>query len=108
MAKKFESVEERRAYNRRHYRVVRARGKAAEYDCDCGQPAKEWAQLHETDGESPEDYQAMCRPCHQKYDDRWNEEERAKVSKSMKVVWDNSPERKLDMSVYPHRLRARR
>lgn len=108
MAKRFSSVEERRDYNRKHYMVVRARGKASMHTCECGEPAKEWAHLHDTDGDLPSHYEAMCRKCHQRYDDRWNDEERARVSESMKKVWDNSPERKLDMSVNPHRSRARR
>jgi len=96
------------AYRRRHERVRSARGKASWHACvgSCGGQAKEWAQIHGKDGESPDDYQPMCWKCHQKYDNRWNAEERAKVSASMKLVWANSPERKEAMRLKPHRLRG--
>lgn len=107
MAKRFGTVEERRAYNRRHYRVAKARGKASAHTCPCGAPAAEWAQLHDKDGEDPDDYEAMCRKCHQRYDDRWNDQERARVSESLKKMWANSPGRKQAMREAPHRLRGR-
>ena len=57
-------------YLGRHYRVYRKRGKASEYPCaDCGDPARDWAQIHGTDGTDPEHYQPLCRKCHYwKYD----------------------------------------
>lgn len=80
------------AYSTRHERVRKVRGKASEYPCACGKPAQEWATLHGTDGESPDDYQAMCCSCHQKYDDHWSAETRAKVGRTAKAVWANTPE----------------
>jgi hypothetical protein len=107
MPKKFATMEEQRLYNRRHYMVVKARGRAVEHGCSCGKVAAEWAHLKDATGDLPEDYEAMCRPCHHKYDDRWNDEERSRVSESVRAVWDASPERKLEMSLHPHRLRRR-
>lgn len=88
MGKRFSSDEERREYNRNHYRVGVKRGRAAEQVCACGDPAAEWAHLHDTDGADHANYEAMCRPCHQKYDNRWNPEERARVAASVKASWD--------------------
>lgn len=35
----------------------------------CGGAAREWAQIHGTDGENPmEDYMPLCRRCHFRYD----------------------------------------
>lgn len=96
MGKKFASIEERRLYYRQLYRVTKIHGKASEHTCDCGEPAKEWAHLHGFSGEDPSHFDAMCRPCHQEYDNRWNEEERGKVSESMKTVWSNMDEAKRD------------
>lgn len=104
MGKRFETIEERRQYNRNHYQVNRARGKASDHLCRCGLKAEEWAQRHELDGKSPEDYDPMCRPCHHKYDDRWNESERARVKESTIKVWASSPERRQRMSDHPIRL----
>lgn len=96
------------AYYKRHRRVYKERGKARDYACawDCGAQAREWAQIHGTDGESSDHYQPMCNKCHAKYDDKWNKAQRAKVSESTKRVWANSPERKQAMSVNPHRSRG--
>lgn len=105
MGKTFETIEERRLYNRRHYLVNRVRGKAREHLCeDCGGSATNWATNHDGDPDLPDDYRALCGKCHVKYDKRWTPEERAKVAISTKAVWDNSPERRLRMSLYPHRL----
>lgn len=88
------------AYNRRHYRVRAARGRAAEHACvGCAGPAREWAQLHGTDGENPQDYQPMCCKCHQRYDGRWSAEERAKVAESVRQVWASSPDRRVAMAI---------
>lgn len=59
------------SYATLHYRVYRARGRAADQICDhCGNPAKEWATVHNTDGLDPmTDYIPLCRKCHLAYDD---------------------------------------
>lgn len=98
MGKTFSSVEERRLYNRQHYRVNKTMGKASEYSCfdGCGRQGAEWAHKHGTSGNDPEnDFQAMCRPCHQKYDDRWNEDERTRVAASVKKTWEEDPGRRV-------------
>lgn len=78
------------AYMKRHDRCVAARGKASAHSCEeCGKQAKEWAWIHDTDGETPENYKPMCHGCHQRYDDRWNQEERDKVSASLKKYHAN-------------------
>jgi len=67
---------------RRHKRVYLAKGKASARKCvDCSGPASEWSQIHGTDGESVDDYEARCRRCHRKYDDTpiW----RAAISEAM-------------------------
>lgn len=57
------------SYNKKHDRVRRARGPARQHDCErCGSKAAEWATIHGTDGMGPEDYLALCRSCHRKYD----------------------------------------
>lgn len=57
------------AYRRAHTRVKDERGKASEYLCfDCDRPACDWSQIHDTDGESVDDYEPRCRSCHVRYD----------------------------------------
>lgn len=56
-------------YQARHSRVWRARGKASAQVCvDCGGAAKEWSQVHGTDGLDVFDYEPRCRHCHYVYD----------------------------------------
>ena len=58
-----------RAYYRRHHRVNGVRGPAKNQQCEeCGRRARDWATIHGRDGESPDDYRALCRPCHRIYD----------------------------------------
>lgn len=52
-----------------HRRVRKERGRAADQICACGKQARHWAHMHGTDPEDPQNYQAMCIPCHYKYDD---------------------------------------
>lgn len=82
-------------YYKRHRAVYKARGKASEYVCSCGETAKCWAQRHGTDGNDPYDYDPMCWQCHHKYDGRWSPEERAKVAASVKKTWSDNPERRV-------------
>lgn len=81
-------------YRRQHYAVNRARGKAAEYQCvGCKGNAQEWAWVHGADRSDVFAYQPMCRSCHQKYDDHWSAEARAKVGQWSRERWRNaSPE----------------
>ena len=72
-----------------HERVVRRKGKASRYDCigGCGRVAQEWSRIHGRDGSDPlTHYLPACCSCHQIYDDHWNKETRAKVSRRMKEV----------------------
>jgi hypothetical protein len=84
-----------REYLRRHELVRKVRGKASEHKCiDCGEPAREWSQRHDTEGIDPSDYDPRCCSCHQKYDDHWDAETRAKVSESVKKTWASNPGRR--------------
>ena len=58
-------------YTARHKRVVRQRGQAKNSEClHCGDRARDWAQLHGTDGLDVEnDYIPLCRKCHIAYDE---------------------------------------
>jgi hypothetical protein len=63
-------VGKRSEYFANHVKVRDARGPAWQHTCEhCGSPANHWATIHETTGESPEDYMALCWSCHAKYDD---------------------------------------
>ena len=57
-------------YVGRHLRVQRDRGPATDQTCmDCGQAAREWSQIHGTDGQDPfKHYVPRCRKCHDVYD----------------------------------------
>lgn len=91
--KTFRSDEERRLYNRQHARVNRNLGKAREYECEmqCGSSATEWAQTHGMDGSNDDHFRALCHKCHLKYDNRWNEAERKKVSETNKRLGRTPP-----------------
>lgn len=53
-----------------HRRVRQLRGPAREQVCvDCGEQARHWAHIHDTDPGDAQNYQAMCQKCHFKYDD---------------------------------------
>lgn len=63
--------EEQHDYFARHWRLRRDRGKASSYRCEhCKtEQARDWAQIHGTDGEDPlGDYVPLCRKCHIAYD----------------------------------------
>jgi hypothetical protein len=75
-----------------HNRVAQTLGKASVHVCiDCGDQAKEWSQIHDTDGLNyGKHYVARCVPCHRKYDG-WNE----MISDVQRKRWANtSPEEK--------------
>ena len=74
-------------YRLAHRRIQQARGKASDYECvDCGSPAEDWAYNHSGIGEregyghgrgvntlmrysvDAYQYEAMCKPCHKKFD----------------------------------------
>jgi hypothetical protein len=72
---KYGMWEERRDYWGRHWQVHRWRGRAGNHDCaSCAEDgtrkrARDWAQVHGTDGEDPwTDYLTLCRSCHIRYD----------------------------------------
>jgi len=82
-----------RSYNKIHKTLRRTRGPASIHTCPCGESAKEWAyqytgepELRDDDGNfphsaDPNDYVAMCRPCHRSLvdeNDPVTEEERKK------------------------------
>jgi hypothetical protein len=41
------------SYTANHKRVVRVRGRAATYTCECGAPADDWATIHGIDPANP-------------------------------------------------------
>lgn len=53
-----------------HNRLNLWRGKASAYTCQCGEQAKEWAHIHDTDYSDVDNYNPMCISCHRKYDYR--------------------------------------
>ena len=56
-------------YGAKHLRVYRALGWAWQRQCvDCGERARDWSQLHGTDGLSLDDYLPRCRKHHRIYD----------------------------------------
>jgi hypothetical protein len=64
---------------------VRRRGSARTHPCvlgaelGAGEQARDWAQVHGTDGQDPwADYVALCRPHHRRYD-RIGERQRGMV-----------------------------
>jgi hypothetical protein len=59
----------------RHRRIHIRRGKASQHLCahcaefNSPEPAREWAQIHETSGNDPwADFMPLCRRCHFRYD----------------------------------------
>jgi hypothetical protein len=62
------------AYSTRHWRVRERRGPAKLLKCvHCAasgtdKQARDWACLHDRDGEDPQDYIPLCRKCHNAYD----------------------------------------
>lgn len=61
---------QRSDYHVKHAAVREARGPAWQNACEhCVQQAHTWAQIHDTEGDQPEHYMALCWSCHAKYDD---------------------------------------
>ncbi len=71
------------AYGTAHIRVSKARGKASEHECPCGEPAEQWAFRHGTQSPlrmaegrnagspyspDPEQYWALCQVHHTAWD----------------------------------------
>lgn len=80
-------------YWTKHRWVSRERGLASNYPCvACGGVAKEWSQIHGTDGADPQNhYRPMCKSCHGKYDASIrtvSEETKAKLSQARKEWWE--------------------
>jgi hypothetical protein len=60
-----------RGYANRHTMVRKARGVARDRPCEeCGGRAAHWSTIRGRDGLKPEDYRALCIPCHWRYDGR--------------------------------------
>lgn len=58
-------------YVGQHRRVYAARGYASDFRCeDCGNQARDWANIHNTDRLCVENYKPLCMGCHVKYDRR--------------------------------------
>lgn len=57
------------SYLAHHKRLYRVRGKAKDHTCKCGARGRDWANLTGR-FEDMNDYEAMCRSCHLKYDHR--------------------------------------
>jgi hypothetical protein len=77
-------------YKSRHKRVYRARGSAKSHACDeCGNPARDWARIHERDGLDPYDYRPLCRSCHIRYDwdDRYSPELQERRADAARRGW---------------------
>ena len=57
-------------YQRLHRMVFKARGRAGRHPCfdvndqGCKNMARDWAQIHNTDGTEPIHYIPLCRRCH--------------------------------------------
>lgn len=57
-------------YYTKHRMVRDARGPAWQHNCEhCPNAAQSWAMLHDTAGETPDDYLPLCWSCHAKYDE---------------------------------------
>lgn len=57
-------------YWSKHWHIRKAKGSASQYQCsNCDAQARDWAQIHDTDGTNPQtDFMPMCRKCHIAYD----------------------------------------
>lgn len=95
-------------YVQSHQRVYESRGKASSHKCSrtCNNQAQEWAQLKGADGQSIDDFVPMCCSCHQKYDEHWNSETKAKVSESVRRTWAENPSRRAFSEQHKANLRA--
>jgi hypothetical protein len=53
-------------YVKNHRRVYDEKGKASEYECECGAQAEHWhdTTLSEVGSPDPDDYVPLCRSCH--------------------------------------------
>lgn len=59
---------EKAKYNALHMWVRNRKGKASNYECDCGEQALEWSNKDHKYNRCLDDYIARCKTCHQKYD----------------------------------------
>lgn len=73
-------------YSTLHKRVAVARGPASAHQCAlCSDQAREWSQIHGTDGTDPErHYRPLCVSCHRSYD--MTPEIRTKISQTKAAV----------------------
>ena len=63
------------SYRAVHTQLQKTRGSAKAYNCECGQPADQWAYVGPREGGERRPYSAdlslyepMCTVCHRKYD----------------------------------------
>lgn len=95
-----------------HRRVRTARGPAKFQTCvSCGNPARHWAHIHDTDRTNPQNYQAMCQSCHIAYD---NAAAKAFVTKGADgrraialKAWETKRRKKAQQGVAPDPALAR-
>jgi len=59
-----------------HSWVVVRKGKAKGYKCKCGKQAHDWSNKKHDYRRNLDDYVAMCRSCHEKYDFRYNNKQK--------------------------------
>ncbi len=59
-----------RAYSTQHTMLLYHFGRAAEHECVCGQPARDWAYIGPVGEHSDDysDYVPLCRRCHTMHD----------------------------------------
>lgn len=56
-------------YFSNHGRLKYQRGSASAHPCvDCGKPARDWSQRHDTDPTDVMSYEPRCRADHMRYD----------------------------------------
>ena len=55
-------------YFTKHWWIKKIKGSASNYKCKCGKQALDWSNIDHKYRRKLEDYIAMCRKCHFKYD----------------------------------------
>lgn len=70
---------DRVGYSSLHEWIAVHWGKAREYNCKCGKPALDWANLFGKYIRDRREWEPMCRSCHKKYD-------KADTSKARKAL----------------------
>lgn len=99
-------------YSGCHRRVRTARGPAKFQTCvSCGKPARHWAHLHDTDPTNPQNYQAMCQPCHLAYDNAAAKSLETKGAAGRRAIalkaWETKRRKRAQQGVAPDSALAR-